>query len=117
MDLALLNAWQTKKAKKKQEVSKVLADGVCWRRQVLLAALIKIGEQEVLAREKKKSGRTLPRTNERRRRLLRRMHGEKREGKLECVGARLGSTSLVRVTQIVNSNWTVRKFYAKQLNS
>lgn len=55
MDLALLNAWQTKKVKKKQEVFKVLADGVCWRRQALLAALIKIGEQEVLAREKKKS--------------------------------------------------------------
>jgi hypothetical protein len=36
---------QEGKEKKKQEVFKVLADGVRWRRQVLLAALTKIGEQ------------------------------------------------------------------------
>lgn len=41
--MALLNAWQTEKVKKKQEVFEVLADGVCWRRQEDLAALIKIG--------------------------------------------------------------------------
>jgi hypothetical protein len=45
------------------------------------------------------------------------MHGEKTEGKLECVGARLGSTSLVRVTRVMDCDWTVRNFCSKQFNS